>query len=111
MPIGGELAQQSADGRRVFGVKPAAGSSSASTAGRIASARAISTKALVDMGKRVRRLVERARIADKGEQAFGDRGGFRVALCRQRTNRAESPRRSAIKTLSMTDIVSNSWLV
>ena len=55
--------------------------------------------------------VDRAAIADEGEQAFGDGGARGIVLRGKERGGAEPSQRSAISTLSMTDRLSNSRLV
>ena len=67
---------------------------------------------LVDVGQRTCRLIEFARIADKGEQALRDgEHSRRRAVPRQSTWRPVSRAAARSETLSMTDTLSNSWLV
>ena len=81
-------------------IRPAAGSSSSSTCGRVASARAISTRRRSTCGRSPAGVVERAVIADEGEQRFGGLRGRRCGASAA-SGLPSRPRRSATSTLSM----------
>ena len=68
-------------------------------------------QALVDMRQRARERFERPAIAHIGEQAFGQRAAFGVAVGREHRAAPSRPPRSATSTLSITGMLANSCAV